>query len=76
MNMEKMKNEYRICSRGIWDTTVPGITFDENGVSNYAKMLDNLVEISPEGEVGNSFWENVVDKMKEHGKGQKYDCII
>ena len=76
MNMEKMKNEYRICSRGIWDTTVPGITFDENGVSNYAKMLDNLVEISPEGEVGNSFWENVVDKMKEHGKGQKYDCIV
>lgn len=74
--MEKKKNEYRICTRGIWDTTVPGITFDENGVSNYAKMLDNLVEISPEGKVGNAYWENIVDKMKERGKRQKYDCII
>lgn len=69
-------NEYKICTRGIWDTTVPGITFDENGVSNYAKMFDKLVEISPEGEVGKSFWENAIDKMKEKGKGKKYDCII
>ena len=74
--MNKSENKYRICTRGIWDTTVPGITFDENGVSNYAKMLDKLVELSPEGKVGNSYWENIVDRMKEKGKGKKYDCII
>ncbi len=43
--MKNQLNEYKICTRGIWDTTVPGITFDENGVSNYAKMLDKLIEI-------------------------------
>lgn len=74
--MKDQLKEYKICSRGIWDSTVPGITFDENGVSNYAKMFDKLVEISPEGGVGKSFWENAVDKMKEKGKGNKYDCII
>lgn len=74
--MKNQFKEYKICTRGIWDTTVPGITFDENGVSNYAKMLDKLIEISPEGEVGNSYWENIVDRMKENGKGKKYDCII
>ena len=74
--MTNKQQEYRICSRGIWDTTVPGITFDKDGVSNYAKMLDKLVELSPEGIVGNTFWENCVDKMKEKGKGKKYDCII
>ena len=74
--MNKQLNEYKICTRGIWDTTVPGIKFDENGVSNYAKMLDKLIELSPEGEVGNSYWENIVDRMKEKGKGKKYDCVI
>ena len=74
--MKNQFKEYKICTRGIWDTTVPGITFDENGVSNYAKMLDKLIEISPEGEVGNSYWENIVDRMKEKGKGKKYDCIV
>ena len=74
--MNSQKQEYKICSRGIWDTTVPGITFDKNGVSNYAKMFDKLVEISPEGDIGQSHWENVVDQMKEKGRGKKYDCII
>ena len=27
------KTDFKICSRGIWDTTVPGITFDENGAN-------------------------------------------
>ncbi len=75
MSKEQHK-KYRICTRGIWDTTVPGIIFDKNGVSNYAKMFDKLVEISPEGEVGQTFWENIVDKMKVKGKHKKYDCII
>ncbi|HMN25598.1 MAG TPA: N-acetyl sugar amidotransferase [Ignavibacteriaceae bacterium] len=74
--MTKKEEEYKICTRGIWDTTVPGITFDENGVSNYAHMLDKLIEISPEGKIGNLYWENIVDKMKEKGRQKKYDCII
>jgi len=74
--MFKIKDEYRICTRGIWDTTVPGITFDENGVSNYAKMFDKLCEAYPRGEKGKLYWENVIDKIKETGKGKKYDCII
>lgn len=74
--MNKSKNKYRICTRGIWDTTVPGITFDENGVSNYAEMFDKLVEYHPEGVEGNTHWENIVDCMREKGKRKKYDCII
>ncbi|MBN1213868.1 MAG: N-acetyl sugar amidotransferase [Candidatus Lokiarchaeota archaeon] len=74
--MIETKQEYRICTRGIWDTTVPGITFDENGVSNYAKMFDKLCEEYPRGEKGKKQWENIVDKIKEKGKGKKYDCII
>jgi N-acetyl sugar amidotransferase len=74
--MNDQSREYRICTRGIWDTTVPGITFDENGVSNYAKMFDNLCEVYSRGEKGKLYWENVVNKIREKGKGKKYDCVI
>lgn len=74
--MNDTKKEYKVCTRGIWDTTVPGITFDKNGVSNYAKMFDKLCETYPRGEKGKLFWENIIDVVKEKGRGKKYDCII
>ena len=70
------QKEYTICTRGIWDSTVPGITFDANGVSNYARMFDKLVESYPRGEVGRKKWEQLIEKIKEAGKGKKYNCII
>lgn len=66
----------RVCSKGIWDETIPGISFDENGVSNYAKMLEELSKIYPKGEKGNIDWLNIIDKVKEIGKKSKYDCIV
>lgn len=70
------KRNYQICTRGVWDTTVPGIEFDENGVSNYAKMFDKLAEVYPRSDKGRKDWENIVDKIRIKGKGKKYDCII
>jgi hypothetical protein len=34
----------KICSRCIYDETVPSISFDENGVCNYCHMVDKLKE--------------------------------
>ena len=69
-------SEYKICSRGIWDTTIPGIKFNEDGVSNYAIMFDKLCKAYPRGERGKIYWENIVDEIKERGKKKNYDCII
>jgi len=66
----------KICSRGVWDQTVPGIVFDENGVSNYAKMFDNLCLAYPRGETGSSDWQKIVIKIKHKGRKKRYDCII
>ena len=74
--MSNNKDKYRICTRGIWDSTVPGITFNENCVSNYAEMFDKLCEVYPRGEKGKSYWENIVDQIREKGQNKKYDCII
>lgn len=72
-----MSNEYRICSRCIYDTRVPQIVFDENGVCNYCKMVDELKEQyktgTPEGEAA---FMKIVEQIKRDGKGKKYDCII
>ena len=66
----------RICSSGVWDESVPGIRFDEKGVSNYAHLFDKLVEAYPRGEKGQAEWERLKEKMKSAGKGKRYDCII
>jgi N-acetyl sugar amidotransferase len=66
----------RICTRGVWDETVPNITFDEKGISNYAHLFDKLVEAFPRGEQGKKEWNCLVKKIKAAGKGRQYDCII
>jgi N-acetyl sugar amidotransferase len=68
--------KHRICSLGVWDSTMPGISFDENGVSNYAKLQKKLMEDFPKNQQSKHFWENTVETMKKQGKGKKYDCII
>ena len=66
----------QICTKGIWDTTVPGITFDENGVSNYCKLQELLMYDFPRGEKEKRDWEKIVAKIKNKGKNKKYDCIV
>jgi len=72
-----MNNEAnKICSRGIWDISVPGIIFDESDVSNYAKIFDKLCEVYPRGESGKKNWTKIVENIIEKGKRKKYDCIV
>lgn len=66
----------KICSRGVWDESIPGITFDENGVCNFALLYDRLAEAYPRGEKGRAHWESLVERIKAEGKGKHYDCII
>ena len=68
--------EYRVCSRGLWDTTIPGITFDDNGVSNYCQFQEFMMNTYPQGEEGLRDWKNIVNQMKEKGEGRPYDCIV
>lgn len=67
----------QICSRCIYDRSVPAITFDDEGVCNYCRMVDELVEEyqtgKPEGEIR---IQEIIAKIKEDGRGKKYDCVI
>lgn len=66
----------KICTRGVWDESIPKISFDDNGASNYAALFDRLAEAYPRGQKGREDWDAMVRKMKASGKGKRYDCII
>lgn len=66
----------QICVKGLWDQSVPGIKFDENGVSNYAKMFQKFIELYPRGEKGLEDWEEWLNRIKKDGKNKRYDCIV
>ncbi len=67
----------QICTRCIYDETVPSITFDEKGICNYCHMMDNLIEEYGTGKpAGQKIFDNIIQQIKKAGKRKKYDCVI
>lgn len=71
------KADLQICSRCIYDERVSAITFDEYGVCNYCKQVDDLVEQYSTGmPKGMEMLNSIVEDIKKAGKGKRYDCMI
>jgi N-acetyl sugar amidotransferase len=68
--------DVKICTKGLWDISVPGITFDEKGISNYAKIQWKLMESYPRGQKGEDDWNQIVKQVRKKGQKRKYDCIV
>ena len=77
--MKKIPYKYQaeeICTRCIMDTTVQGITFDENGVCTFCHIHNELEEkFSLNSNIENEL-NVIVEKIKKNGKRKKYDCIV
>jgi N-acetyl sugar amidotransferase len=70
-------NDLKICTRCIYDERVPAISFDEEGVCNYCRMVDDLSEQYQTGQPdGEKNIQAIIAKIKADGKGKKYDCVI
>lgn len=69
-------NNYQRCKRCVSDTTMPDITFDENGICNFCKLHDRFVQMHPLGEEGKQRLDKLIDTIKKDSKNKKYDCII
>jgi N-acetyl sugar amidotransferase len=67
----------KICSHCIYDETLPGIKFNDQGVCNYCQMVDRLKEEygtgTPEGE---RKLMALIEQIKRDGQRKKYDCVI
>jgi hypothetical protein len=67
----------RICSRCIYDDSISNISFDEQGVCNYCRQVEKLVDEFGTGSAkGEQLLANIVDEIRRDGKNNKYDCII
>ena len=66
----------KICSKGIWNETVPGLTFDSDGISNYYYLHKALERNFPRGHQGKIIWDGYLNEIKASGKKNKYNCII
>ncbi len=65
-----------ICTRCIYDETVPNISFDGEGVCNYCRQIDALDAEYPRGREGEARMQKLIDEMKAAGRGKKYDAVI
>ncbi|MBD2700699.1 N-acetyl sugar amidotransferase [Spirosoma sp. BT702] len=66
----------KICAKGVWDESIPGITFDEHGVSNFCKLQETMMANYPRGEKGLADWQKLVAAIKKIGQHKPYDCLI
>lgn len=66
----------QICQRCIYDENIPHISFDDEGICNYCRQIDELDQQFPNDERGANELQRLVDEMKSAGKGKKYDALI
>ncbi|MEB3220994.1 MAG: N-acetyl sugar amidotransferase [Candidatus Sericytochromatia bacterium] len=77
MGQRILANEVRLCSRCIYDATLPGIKFDHEGVCTYCRMIEGLeAEFKTGTPEGERKFEGILDQIKADGRGKRYDCII
>jgi len=69
-------SDYQICARCICDTSIKGITFDEDGICNYCRTHDALERQYALGESGEKNLDKLIAKIKKAGRNKKYDCIV
>ena len=65
-----------ICTRCVQDSTVPGISFDREGVCNFCNLHDKMTQIFPNNERGEAYLNDFFTKLKQQNKHKKYDCVV
>lgn len=72
-----IRENVKVCSRCIYDETLHGIYFDEHGICNYCRLVEQLIEQFGTGnEKGKKLFEEIVDDIKANGRGKKYDIAV
>jgi N-acetyl sugar amidotransferase len=68
--------ESRTCARCVFNSTIPGISFDSEGVCSYCRQYEILTHDYPTGPEGRAILQATVDRMKKDGRGRAYDVVI
>lgn len=77
LGKDLIKLNLKVCKICIYDETVSGISFNEEGVCNYCQLVDSLKNQYYTGtEKGKHEFQSIVDEIKRKGKGKKYDVAV
>ncbi len=68
--------EYQQCRRCVADSTIPAISFNQQGVCSLCDFHDRLCDLYPENEGALKELQSKIEKIKAQGRNKKYDCII
>jgi N-acetyl sugar amidotransferase len=71
-----MDSTYQVCTRCIYDTHIPYISFDAQGVCSYCHQYNQMQVEYPTGKEGRRILERFVEQVKKDGKGKPYDVVI
>jgi N-acetyl sugar amidotransferase len=68
---------YQICTKLVLDTTDPDITFDGDGICHqYHDFYRNVLPLWDTGATGREKLLQLVNAIKESGKGRDFDCLM
>jgi N-acetyl sugar amidotransferase len=75
--MNRTKSNKIICTKCIYDNTMPTVIFDKQGVCNYCKIIDDLKnQYGTEQKEGKDQLKFILDEIKKSGEKKKYDVIV
>lgn len=67
----------RVCTRCLYGThNVPRIDFNDEGLCNYCRTLDQLAAEYPRGAEGRRQLEAIAAKIREEGRKNRYDVVV
>lgn len=75
-DLTKPKYRLETCVRCLFDSLIPGITFDRNGRCSYCNLHDQMAAQFPTGDAGQRNLDNLVNSIKRSGKNNRFDCIL
>jgi hypothetical protein len=67
---------YQQCTRCICDVSIPGISFNSDGVCSLCEIHDRFDQTFPNDARGTAALEEEFNKIRKDGAAGKYDCII
>jgi N-acetyl sugar amidotransferase len=71
-----VNRRFQVCAKTVMDTTDPDIVFDEKGVCNYWHEFEAFKKTLPSPEQRDHQLRETLQRIKEAGKGNKYDSVI
>jgi len=64
------------CSRCLYDSSVPAITFDQRGICNYCQLSEQMELEYPTGDEGRRRLEALAVEIQRSGRSKKYDVAV